>query len=382
MERQLAVLLWLGAMSSVAPGCMESPMHVSPGPIIQTKDRPATERPAPEKKICVVDRIGIGDRVAGKSDSVEEALSVSRLKQNEVDGVSFQQHELTEDDLTAMRALPNLQAVWVCGSHTSDVSVERVSQLRNLRQVTFYATKITDEGLEYLKALRHLEKLSVTGNWKGISDAGLARSLAELTELRELRLCGDSIGDAGLTFLRRFDNLRTLELCSGRLTDAGLAQLGTLRALEVLTLRCPSVTGGGLSHLSELKSLQKLTLGGSGLTVAGMAHIRDLTQISECHLEGDGISNDMLRGFEGNTTLESLELQCDSIGDAGLEHLKGMTNLESLYLSGRHITDAGLEHLKQLTGLRQLTLDRRVQVSGRAVKLLQKALPKCEVHRS
>ncbi|MFI5378646.1 MAG: hypothetical protein ACHRHE_05075, partial [Tepidisphaerales bacterium] len=254
MARLLSALLCLGAMSGMMLGCQQSPAPASTEHFSRLKDLPpessaqpdarATQtnapappgRPAKAKPIVVAGWAGVDGRIVSKSDSVAEELLASQSKIEEVEVVSFELHEVTDDDVTAMLSLPNLRQVAICGSHTTDASVERISRLTSLRAVSFYGTKITDAGLEHLKALKKLEKLSVTCDRKSISDTGLA-NLAELTELRELRLLGGMIGDDGLTFLENLDKLRSLDLFGERVTDAGLAHLRRLGALKDLSLR-------------------------------------------------------------------------------------------------------------------------------------------------
>jgi len=79
--------------------------------------------------------------------------------------------------------------------------------------------------------------------------------------------------------------------------------------------------------------------------------------------------------------LESLYLAFTKVSDKGLLHLRALTSLELLDLSGTNVTDAGLEHLKASTELRWLNVE-NTKVTDTGVKMLQKVLPKCEIHQT
>ncbi len=80
------------------------------------------------------------------------------------------------------------------------------------------------------------------------------------------------------------------------------------------------------------------------------------------------------------THVPRLSLHGNQITDAGLEHVKGLTRLEQLYIRDTRVSDSGLEHLKGLTQLEDLILF-RTQISDNGVRILQQALPHCDVHQ-
>lgn len=82
--------------------------------------------------------------------------------------------------------------------------------------------RITDAGLEHLKALTQLRELYLMRTQ--ITDAGL-EYLKELSQIQVLRLDDTNITDAGLEYLKGLTRLRQLNLGGTKVTDAGVERL-------------------------------------------------------------------------------------------------------------------------------------------------------------
>jgi len=166
-----------------------------------------------------------------------------------------------------------------------------------------------------------------------LSDGDLQHLMAQLEELarlRDLRLDGTQVSDAGAEHLQRLTQLRWLDLIGTQVTDVGLGHLKGLTHLELLSLNQTRIGDHGLEHLKGLTELWVLNLGDTQIT------------------------------------------------DAGLEHLKGLKHLQYLDLAGTRVTAAGLGHLKALTQLKGVQF-RRAQVTDEDVRRLQRALPNCKI---
>ncbi len=114
-----------------------------------------------------------------------EALAM-RLAQNtnllRID-FSLQGKNVKDDDLAALKDIPNLVELNLGGTTTSDAGVAHVKPLTNLTRLQLHRTKITDAGLENLKGLQKLSSLNLYGT--EITDKGL-ESLKELKNLKKL----------------------------------------------------------------------------------------------------------------------------------------------------------------------------------------------------
>src|ERR1019366_3707157 len=131
------------------------------------------------------------------------------------------------------------------------------------------------------KALAAIEKLGgkvardakTTGNpvvrvsllYSKVTDEQLV-ILGALKNLQDLDLFGTKLTDDGLKHLRTLQNLRTLNLAFTRITDAVFKDLRELKNLHTLSLGETKVTGAGLKELRGLQKLRALHLDGAALT--------------------------------------------------------------------------------------------------------------------
>ncbi|KAK4388822.1 hypothetical protein Sango_2219200 [Sesamum angolense] len=164
---------------------------------------------------------------------------------------------------------------------------------RNLRTLDLgRCWKVSDEALDSIGCLNHLERLDLQGCWL-ITDVGLAflaqASLCNSLKRLNLAEC-DQITDSGLIYLKKMGCLEELNLaeCGPNVTDIGcemaVAAIWTLKRLnlswlvnvsdatlvalaqnckhlEVLDLTgCELVTGSGICALSSHDSLKELVL--------------------------------------------------------------------------------------------------------------------------
>jgi hypothetical protein len=88
--------------------------------------------------------------------------------------------------------------------------------------VDFSLSKITDEDLKYLCALKELNTIDLSRT--EISDEGV-RYIPAFNSLRTLYLRESRITDVGLKHLRQMSRLRHLTLYTTQVTDAGVAEL-------------------------------------------------------------------------------------------------------------------------------------------------------------
>lgn len=82
----------------------------------------------------------------------------------------------------------------------SDVGLERLRGLSELRWLVLFYTRITDDGLRHLVNMKRLELLKIGSSH--ITDQGVAH-LSQLTSLRSRYLNGTAISDVGVAELQR-----------------------------------------------------------------------------------------------------------------------------------------------------------------------------------
>ncbi len=104
------------------------------------------------------------------------------------------------------------------------------------------------------------------------TEIGLLAPVAQ--QVWDLNLGGSKVTDAGLAPVAQLTNLRRLRLEKTAVTDAGLAHLKGLANLEYLNLYGTPVTDAGLANLEGLKNLKNLYLWQSQVTDAGVAKLK------------------------------------------------------------------------------------------------------------
>lgn len=202
---------------------------------------------------------------------------------------------------------------------------------------------------------------SLNLDWISVSDLSL---LAELTELRTLRIFGSPASDlsplAELTALQtlslrgmnvsdlsplvRLTALRNLNLWGTNVSD--LSWMARLTALQTLYLGGTSVSD--LSSVAELNSLQTLSL--SQTKVSDLSPLAGLTAVRVLNLWGTKVTE--ISPLAGLTALRRLNLRRTRVSD--LSPLAGLTMLRTLSLSRTKVTD--LSPLERLIALRKLYL--------------------------
>ena len=181
--------------------------------------------------------------------------------------------------LTLLRGLK--ATVFERRGHVVEVNLNRLAVgdpelflLRDFSQLTDLSleeTRVTVNGLRYLRHLEHLEWLNLYRTRVG--DAGL-KALSDLPRLAHLPLGDTNITDAGLAHLVGLESLRYLGLRATRVTDAGLIHLGRLKNLEGLHLGETSITDKGLTTLKHLSRLERLWLHDTRVTDASVELLR------------------------------------------------------------------------------------------------------------
>jgi internalin A len=131
------------------------------------------------------------------------------------------------------RSVKEITAISLFGALVTNVGLEELSSLENLRSLSLRVQKagITDQGLKMLATfprLRHLEAPS------GITDEGL-KYIAQLKELESLIISHTRVTDAGLKHLLGLRNLKQLDLASTKVTREGQERLR--KAIPSLAIR-------------------------------------------------------------------------------------------------------------------------------------------------
>ncbi len=154
--------------------------------------------------------------------------------------------------------------------HVTDAPIAQISNLRNLRSLSFYGAAVTDAATPALLSRLNLPRRSRPERHPGLRTKGLPESPASCLQLKKLILDDTSVAGSGFEHLSDLSNLAVLSLNNNRSsTIPGLAHLRRFKKLEGLHLDGTQITDRGLVHLSALTELTHLSIDGTEITVRG-----------------------------------------------------------------------------------------------------------------
>jgi hypothetical protein len=116
--------------------------------------------------------------------------------------------------------IPAVETLDLTDTEVDDRAMGQLAHLHQLKDLSLFGTKITDDGLRHLSGLENLEHLSLSG----VSDHGL-RHLARLKQIRSLRIDGAGITDASVPLLKRFTRLQDLAIGDSSISESGRDEL-------------------------------------------------------------------------------------------------------------------------------------------------------------
>ncbi len=150
--------------------------------------------------------------------------------------------------------------------------------MTNLREVQAAGTNLSDESLVHMKGLMKLTMLSLDSfSENRISDVGL-ENIKGMIELKNLGLTGAGISDAGLEQVKGLSKLEYLAIGSyvdkSRISDSGLKHISDMGELRRLTIVMTDASDAGLEYFKKLPNLQVLRLEKTKATEAGVESLK------------------------------------------------------------------------------------------------------------
>ncbi|MFN7996576.1 MAG: hypothetical protein U0Q18_23395 [Bryobacteraceae bacterium] len=265
---------------------------------------------------------------------------IQRDNQGDIIAVDLRGSWVYDSQLIELARLPKLQRLDL--SHTR-ISDEGIAYLKIAPAITdlnlYYAEQVTDQGLNAIKDWKHLKRLNLRGT--RISDGALELISRHLTQMEALDIANTPITDNGLDNLITLVNLKELSLGRRRESDNEVELLRLLPTLTYLDLSGPpnaerpdtidvsshqsgSMRADLVRAIAELKELRVLRLGHSNIDTDGLRTLRGLPNVTRLGLEG-----------------------CHKVDDEGAGELAKWTRLKQLDLQDTKITAAGLATLRK-----------------------------------
>jgi hypothetical protein len=194
---------------------------------------------------------------------------------------------ITDQGMTAIRDWKRLKRLNLRGTRISDGTLQIVSRMTGLEALDIANTQVTDNGLDYLLTLTNLRELAIGRS--RLSDNALAvlRMLPTLTyldlsgaraappDLVRRRGEGGSMPESMLRAIAELKELRTLKLGYSSIYGDGLKILSALGKVEKLALEgCARIDDSAASGLAAWKDLKYIDLQDTGVTSQGVEALK------------------------------------------------------------------------------------------------------------
>ena len=253
----------------------------------------------------------------------------------------------------------DITAVHLRGTWVTDAELLDLARLPKLERLDLSHTRISDEGLLYLKPLNQIQDLNLRYA-EQITDQGML-AVKDWKNLKRLDLRGTRIFDGTLAILGGLTGLESLDIAYTQVTDNGLDALVPLTRLKELSIGRSKLGKNALEVLRLLPTLEYLDLGGPHpgpggyRTTAGapmddeLPHaISELKQLRVLKLSYSQIRADGLRILAPLDQVTKLALTgCPRVDDRALAELAKWKSLQYLDVQETSVTEEGVDRLEK-----------------------------------
>jgi len=191
---------------------------------------------------------------------------------------------VTDQGMTAIQGWKHLTRLNVRGTRISDGTLQIASKLTGLEALDIANTQVTDNGLDRLITLTNLKELAIGRSRLSDNALEVLRMLPTLTyldlsgaraappDLARRKGEGGSMPESMLRAIAELKDLRTLKLGYSNISADGLKILSALEKVEKLGLEaCPRIDDKAVSELAAWKALKYVDLQNTQVTRQGVA---------------------------------------------------------------------------------------------------------------
>ncbi len=202
---------------------------------------------------------------------------------------------------------------------------------------------VDDYQMQEMLVFPKLTSLTLEG--PSITDA-LAPRIAEQAQLTSLALRNTLLGDQGIAQFQTLKKLKIIDLrVSPMVTDAAMQVLADLPDLRAVRVNSCNVSDQGLEVLANYENLQRLTLRDVPAKGAALAKLPNPDKLVSLNMAQSGIGDGEVAHLAGMTNLENLNLSETTLTDACVEGLAKLNSLKQLVLTQTGVTAEGAKRL-------------------------------------
>jgi serine/threonine protein kinase/Leucine-rich repeat (LRR) protein len=191
-----------------------------------------------------------------QNTSVTDAGALCLTRLAKLKALDLAATKVTDAGMAHVAELAALENVGLGGTRVSRIGLEHLKRLPNLNALRIQGTDVAGADILVLNQFPQLETLCV--GVKQLSREG-GRHISQLPSLRFLTV-SQAIRKANYEFLANMSNLIGFKFEHGKFTDDDLIYIRDLQQLKNVRLWGTQVTDAGLSHLRNLTNLELLEL--------------------------------------------------------------------------------------------------------------------------
>jgi Leucine-rich repeat (LRR) protein len=193
-------------------------------------------------------------------------------------------------------------------------------KLPNLTGVAFDSCPVDDDGITDLLGFQTLKVLTIS-NCKSVTN-GCARTVANLSGLRELSFVNTGIDGTFLRDLPKLKNLESLHLGGFKITSQELSALQSLPNLKRLSLREMDLDDSIIVALSKFPNLDDLDLSGSSINDKSISILSKQSRLSKLTINRTSVTTMSEDSFFDFCNLRELKASGTSISEQTIIRLK------------------------------------------------------------
>lgn len=160
-----------------------------------------------------------------------------------------------------IQQIQSLQELSLTYLEFSDSVLNNLSKLKRLHTLRFQNTHLSDQKLEFLKAMPTLRRFGLEQEWQLTDDA--LPYLTCNTQLEALSLSESHITGETLHLLAELPSLHWLDLSMSALSDQNASQLLQLKYLKKVNLSYTDINDTALNKIMHLETLRELHIVGT-----------------------------------------------------------------------------------------------------------------------
>lgn len=247
------------------------------------------------------------------SDFIEDLkILAPAIRGVEIEGAVF-----TDQDMQALRQMPNLRYLSLNGSELTESGIEVLSSLKQLGSLTIDELRLADSKVIWLQNCTELWKLNLA---KSELSPETYHQFAALKQLEKLSLINSNIKSDDLQSLTNLPQLSELILAGTRVDDQAAPYLKKMKALHQLDLSRTNVGANVCNQLSNI-NLKELILARTQVDDRAAPYLKNLKTIHRLNLSRTNVGDEVCRQVSKINSLQLLNLKQTPITDSGVQAL-------------------------------------------------------------